>query len=543
MQKITVLLSLLGVLTLTAQEQESAPQLKGVLLVDDVAKVRATPLDPVQGIQCDGVDTTQSNLNSELTSFLSDFSLTASGVKMLCEAIETHYREHQDLRMTVSVPEQNMEDGVVQLVVAQERLGEVHVKDNRYTHPQTLTKWVRLSKQEPINEKTLAQDVGWMNTNPYRSVHVAYQPSERTGTTHVDLVVSDKKNWKLLSGVDNLGTNPIGPLRIFAGVNVNNFIFTDHTLNLQAAASDHYSEYQAYEGQYVIPLPWRNTLRLFGNYKATSPHRTAFPQRHRQTYQASGRYAVPHWFGANPWIDQITFEAGADFKGTNTNVLDEGNPQPAEKKLAYIGQFVGSVNAQRTCESNKITAGLDVIGSPAEMLPNQTDADFNNLRLGATPQYLYSRLALALDQTFAEDWNLFLQGRAQFSLSNLLPSEQFALGGYMTVRGYEERAVNGDNAICGNLEIKTPALPIVGLWYPKFGDSLYLLGFVDAGYAWFRQAVPNVPLNQSLLGVGPGLRYKISSYFSSRLDVGFPLLQLADEAQTPHVHFNAVLSY
>ena len=540
MKKISFLLSLLGSFALTAQETESSSKLKGLLVVDDSLKLRYHKSNQIEGIQLDGVP---GDLEKELSPFLADFSLTTDAMKQLCDAIQSHYRESEDLRVGVTVSEPETEEGVVRLVVNPERLGELKVKDNQYTESDSLKKWVRLSAKDPINEKTLAQDVGWMNSNPFRNVKVEYQPSEKSGVTNVDLIVSDKKNWKVLAGVDNTGTLPIGPLRIFSGFSVNDFIFTDHTLNFQATTADHYSEYQSYTMQYVAPLPWRNTVRVFGSYAGTAPHRASYPQKHRESFQASGRYGIPQWFGVNPWVDQISFEAGFDFKGTNTNILFEDDAAPTQKILAYIGQFTSNLTAVRARAGNKITAGVDLVGSPVQMLPRQTDADYNNLREGATAQYYYSRFLVAVDQKFAGDWKASFQGRGQFSISNLVPSEQFSLGGYSTVRGYQERVVNGDNAVCGNLEIKSPEFRVAGLWLPKVGDSLSFLAFVDSGYAWYREAVSDTPVAQALLGVGPGVRYSVASYFTSRLDVGYPLLKVEKDNGNPHVHFNAIFSY
>jgi len=542
MQKISILFSLLGSIGFAAQEADLSPMLKGVVLVDDTSKVRDKNLSKIEGIQFDGIDA-PNGLKEELTPFLSSLPLTAEGAKELCNAITTHYHINEDLRVAVSIPEQNTSLGVVQLVVKPERVGSLNVKNNQYADAENLTKWVRLSTSDAVNEKTLTQDIGWMNTNPFRSVNIAFQPNERSGATDLDFIVTDKKSWKISTGVDNTGTNPIGPIRIFGKLDVNDFIFTDHTLNLQAMTADHYNELQSYTAQYVAPLPWRNSIRVFGSYSGTAPHRAEFPQKHRENYQASGRYVVPHWFGANIWLDQVTVEAGFDFKGMNTNVLFENDAAPVKKNLAYIGQFTTSVNAVRNQNGGKLTAGVDLVGSPAQMLPHQTDADYSNLRAGATPQYFYSRVSLALDQKLPYSMKMLVQGRGQFSISNLLPAEQFALGGFSTVRGYDERVVNGDNAICGNIEIKAPEFTVAGIWYPKAGDSLTFLGFVDAGYGWYREAVADTPISQTLLGFGPGVRYNVSSYFTSRLDVGFPVLNVVKDSAKPHVHFNAILSY
>ncbi len=539
MQKTTFLFSLLGSFALNAGET----QLKGVLLVNDSSKVRTTDLEAIEGVQFDGVSPPGGDevLAQELLN--SEYPLTTNGAERLCAAIASIYRTHDDLRMSVTMPDQDTSNGVVQFVAAPERLGKLNVKESRYTHPEVLKRWVRLSANDAINEKVLTQDVGWMNTNPFRNVEISYKNADQPGVTDVDLIVKDKGSWKASIGVDNTGTNPIGTTRIFTGLDIGDFIFTDHTLNFQVTAADHYSEYQSYSAQYVAPLPWRNTLRVYGSYSQTKPKREEFPQKNRQSYQANIRYAVPQWFGLNPWADQITYEAGFDFKGTNTNLQFENNPAPVEDKFAYIGQFVGNISALRKREGSKISAGIDLVGSPVRTLPNQTDADFSNLREGAIPRYFYSRLKLAVEQEFFKKWNVFVQGRGQFSPSNLIPSEQFSLGGYSTVRGYEERVVGGDNAVCGNFEIRTPKYSPLSLWLPKVEDSLAVIGFVDAGYAWFNEAVPKTPLDQALLGVGPGLRYSISSYFSSRFDVGFPLMKVEKDSNKPRVHFNAIWSY
>ncbi|MBU6446399.1 MAG: BamA/TamA family outer membrane protein, partial [Verrucomicrobia bacterium] len=535
------LFSLLGSMVFAAAETDS-PLLKGVLLVDESSKVREVGVNQIQGIQFDGVESKE-ELVAELSPFLSDLPLTANGAEALCAAITTYYHDHDDLRVAVTLPDQDTSEGVVQLVIAPERLGKLQVKDSKYTHPDSLKRWVRLSTADVINEKTLAQDLGWMNTNPYRTVTVDYKTSGQPGVTDVDLVVADKKNWKVLTGVENTGNNPIGTTRIYGGVNINNFLFNDHTLTLKATTADHYQEYQSYKGEYVALLPWRNTLKVSGSYSGATPERSPYPQKHRQSFQASTRYEIPQWFGSNIWVDQLTYQAGADFKGTNTNIFFEDDATPVKKELAFIGQFAAGVSALRARESNKITAGIDLIGSPARMLPHQTDADFDNLRQGARPQYFYSKLALALEQKLVSDWNLFVQGRGQFAFAELIPSEQFTLGGYSTVRGYDENVVGGDHAICGNLEVRTPEFTVAGIWLPKFADKLHFLGFVDGGYAWLRKEVAGTPMSQGLASIGPGMRYSVASNFSSRLDLGFPLTNVEKDSGKPHIHFNANLSY
>lgn len=536
----TILFTLIGSLLFASAERESE-QIKGVLLVDETAKIRKADFEKIEGVQFDGVLPPGGNASLAEALISGAFPLTANGAKELCDAIASIYRTESDFRVAVSVPEQDTSSGVVQLVLAPERLGELKVKHSK---PESIKKWVRLSSNDAINEKTLRQDIAWMNTNPFRSVDVAYQKSETPGVTDVDLLVNQKKNWKFSTGVDNTGTMPIGTTRLFAKMDVNDFIFTDHTLSVKAKAADHVSESYTYDAVYTAPLPWRNTLKISGSYSGTDPKREPiYPHKHRESYQASVRYAIPQWFSSNAWIDAITYEAGADFKGTNTNLEYEDDPTPVDKRLTFVGQFVGKVTASRKRGGNKMAADISLVGSPAEMLPHQSAVDFANLRANATAQYIYSRVGLSIEQSLGSYFNLFAQSRGHFSPSILIPSERFSLGGASTVRGYDEKVVSGDNSICSNLELRTRKFAPVKTWAPKVSDALSFVGFVDAGYAWYNEPVVRTPDAEALLGLGTGIRYAVGSYFTSKLDVGFPLKAVQKDSGDPRLHFSAVFSY
>lgn len=474
---------------------------------------------------------------------LSRFPFHADGMQKLSSALADLYRRHDGVKVGVRVAKTLPEEGFVQLVVTPEKLGKIRVAKATYNEPKNLAKWIRLSENGPIDEKLLAKDVAWLNSHPYRSVKTAFQPGEKPGVSDLDLIVEDKKNWKISSGADNTGTQPIGEARFFGKVDVNHFLFPDHTLQIQTTSAKRLKAYQSYFAQYEALLPWRNTLKIFGSYSQSDPKGSPYPRKLKKSYQASLRYGIPYWTEEGSLIDLIKFETGFDFKGTNTNLQFEDDPTPVNPNLAYVGQFLGSLFLEKKGKSNNLSMGADFIGSPARMLSHQSDADFSNLREGATPRYFYTRLALTMTQDLPSGWSLFAKGRGQFSPSELIPSEQFSLGGYSTVRGYEERSAGGDNAICGNFELRFPKTMLIGSLVSKFEDSLQLLCFADGGYAWFNDKLDDAPKGQSLLGVGAGARYEVASYLNARLDIGTPLWKIEKSPDEPRIHLSAIFSY
>jgi len=107
-----------------------------------------------------------------------------------------------------------------------------------------------------------------------------------------------------------------------------------------------------------------------------------------------------------------------------------------------------------------------------------------------------------------------------------MPSESFGIGGYDTVRGYDQRAVNGDDAYLGNIEVRSPP---ISFWQmageSDVQDQLVFLAFLDYGQVLQYSPDSVTSQNWHLMSIGPGLRYNIGPYFSLRFDWGFQLQQ------------------
>jgi hemolysin activation/secretion protein len=106
-----------------------------------------------------------------------------------------------------------------------------------------------------------------------------------------------------------------------------------------------------------------------------------------------------------------------------------------------------------------------------------------------------------------------------------MPTEQYGLGGYNTVRGYDERVANGDNAYVFNVEFRTPPGSIFQIFdIQDVEDKIQFLGFFDYGYVGFHQNLPG-QIGTYLMGAGPGLRYNIDRFVSVQFDWGWQLMK------------------
>ena len=138
--------------------------------------------------------------------------------------------------------------------------------------------------------------------------------------------------------------------------------------------------------------------------------------------------------------------------------------------------------------------------------------------------------------------------RGQVATENLLPSEQYGLGGFDTVRGYKEREINFDDIIIYNFEIYLPYISFSKLLgkSKKPIDKLEFLGFIDAGYGWENNHAAGITKSKGMYSIGPGVRYSIAPYLTCKLDWGFQLESLGSAGLGgPHqrIHFSAIAGF
>jgi hemolysin activation/secretion protein len=106
---------------------------------------------------------------------------------------------------------------------------------------------------------------------------------------------------------------------------------------------------------------------------------------------------------------------------------------------------------------------------------------------------------------------------------NLVPSEQFGLGGSHTVRGYEERTTSGAEGFVISNELRAPSFSPGKFMDKTAKDELQLLGFFDYGQTSNPILLRNEDPHVSLMSAGVGLRYQVSRFLSVRFDFGWQL--------------------
>ncbi len=504
------------------EEQVMIPCLNGIVLIGNASEVKKEGIMHLDGIFVVDVNIPGGAqcLREEISCDFIGKCLTQKRLKELKEAILNYFKTRKMPVVVIQVPEQDVTGGVLQLLVIQGKLGRVCAVGNRWTPSCRLENYIRLQSGGDIDENIVIADLSFMNHNPFRRTDVVYTPGAFPGTTDIELLTEDRRPFRLYLGAENTGVTSTDRNRLLAGFNWGNVFGLDHVFSYQYTASPDFHKFQAHTVQYTAPLPIRHILVAFGGVSFVHPR---IPFEHMRSHgygvQGSTRYNIP-LKPTQSYLHELSF--GFDFKRTNNTVEFSEGPIIFGSNVNLTQLVVGYNGAwERYC--SKTTVDGEFFWSPGKWISDQSNKDFQSLRAFAKNNYVYGKLCLTHIIKILNGYSLSLIGKGQLSSHNLLPSEEFGLGGYESVRGYDEREENADNALLLRAELRTPVWHLIKKANCKPKDELQLLLFFDYALGSSHKRIQKEPSSQYLIGAGPGLRYMITPFLTARVDFGFKL--------------------
>jgi hemolysin activation/secretion protein len=459
--------------------------------------------------------------------------LTRKGLSELVRALVLVCRKSDRPVVDIYAPPQDVSTGVVQLIVLVAKLGKVHTEGNQWFAGDILTRDIRLKPGNEITGQTLLEDMDLLNQNPFRQVDLVYARGDGYGLTDVILRVHDRRPDRVYAGYDDTGNESTGLGRVFVGLNMGDVFNQDQQFSYQYTRSTYFERLQANSASYSIPLPWRNTFEIFGDWALAKTDSENIIDLTGKTWEVGVRYTIPLPM-IGPSYSQ-SFDFGADYKWSNNNLAFGGTQvftSPVNVAQGVLGYTAAMVDSLGTTQG-----ALTGFFSPGGIGDLNHDHDFIVQRAGARTQYEYVQLNITRIERLPADFTSVLAISSQWASTRLLPIDEFGLGGALSVRGYDERIVNGDDGVSAQLEFRTPSRHLL----KSIPDQTQALVFVDAGRDWNNDPIPG-EVNNTLASAGPGLRISIGTHGTLKADYGWQLERLAG-TRRGRPHISAVFSY
>ena len=514
--------------------------LDGIVLVPAERDVRDGGARGVQGILNDGVilpPAVERVFANSLNQPLSLASLDA----MVRDAVIA-YRGSDMPVVDVLVPEQQIQTGVLQLVIIEGRVGNVLVEGNTNSDDNFLRGQISLRKGDVLSESALMQDLAWINKNPFRRVDLIYSPGRDYGSTDVILRTEDVRPFSAYVGYEDSGNELIGQDRFLAGVNWGGPLFfsNENVLSYQYVSDFDFDKLQGHSAVWSSYLPWKHHLTLLGAHVTSDATISVDDQLLAiggENNQGSVRYAIPMPRGGGRYSHEL--ELGFDYKTSNSNLFF--NQLEVFDTTSDILQFGIGYNLVGRDKYGTTRVDTDIFLSPGGLTSQNDDETFRSQRGGADATYAYTRAAIERSNDLPKQFSLVTKLEGQLSSSNLLASETLGAGGFDTVRGYDQRLARGDNGILASVELRTPTLSLTNVsGFSNVRDGLQFLTFYDYGYLQNTDVFEGEPSHLSLGSVGVGLRYQLDSHLSLRLDYGYQVNESGfDDGEDGRVHVGA----
>jgi hemolysin activation/secretion protein len=391
---------------------------------------------------------------------------------------------------------------------------------------------MQLQPQDPIDFAILKSDLNRLSRNPFRSVNVVLERSQTVGDTDIALKVDDRLPLRVYASYDNDGLPVTGRDEYSAGFNWGNVFGLDHQLSYRfitspdlwrnrdrGAGHSNDPRFTAHSLSYLAPLPWGDTLSLFGSYVQQVPdlgpnfdqvgHSLQLEARYQKDLPALGALA-----------QQI--QVGFDYKRSDSNLAFGGTGIYAS--ATNVEQFLLIYDGTYNDGWGQTAVENQLVWSPGGMSDGNSTARFVASGVnGAKAGYVYDNLQVTRVTYLPWQLSSVIRLDGQIAGSELLPSEQLGAGGTGSVRGYDPRTANGSQGLLASLELRSPSYSPLTALGTGVADSGQLLAFFDSGFVSYLHGQTNLPRHATLQSIGFGARYGIGRYLDVSFDYGWQL--------------------
>ena len=479
-----------------------------------------------------------------ITQLLAPFTGKArhfSDVQSAIDALEGAYRARGLNLVRVSLPEQELNQGSVRLVVTETRLRKVQILGNTEFDNANIRRSVPgLVEGQTPQISSISASIRLANENPAKKTTIALQSAPNDDEVDATLQVVEQKPWMAGLTLDNAGSEATGKTQLTAQFQHFNVAGLDHRLSLQYTTTvEQPSRVGVYGLGYHIPLyAWGDALDFYGSFSdvdsGTVSAGTFNLQVRGKGSVLGGRY-THNLARSERYASRVTFSL--EQKAFQNNLGFQGVQLGRDVTLRPFSALYAGDWSHTSGSTNFYLIGV-------RNLPGGDhggEADFSGNRFGASTGYGLLRYGLSHIQQFASGWQVRAVLNGQITRDALVAGEQFGAGGASSVRGYTERTASDDQGHVLNLEVYSPALCSSSV---QSTVQCRLVAFYDAATLSRNQALPGERTNANISSIGLGVRLGVGKYVTAQMDVGQALADSDTQSNgSTRAHLKLNLAY
>jgi hemolysin activation/secretion protein len=438
-------------------------------------------------------------------------------IQQALEALQATYRQRGFLTVLVQLPEQELKNGKVRLIVTEQKIATVTLEGNQFFTDTNIRSSVPALQENMVPDlDQISASLRVANENPAKQTRLSLESGTTANHINAHLKVLDRKPWQLGATLDDTGNDETGDLRVSLRFSHANLFNADHLLTLQYQTSPKQpQDVTILSLGYRMPLySWGDSVDLYAAYTDVD---SGTISAGRVDLDVAGKGQL---FGLHYNLNLKRYGNyehhliwGADYRAFENDVTLDDTPLGADicvhpLSLTYAGKWQSSVATQF-----HLTLVQNIPGGS-----NGSDADFDKARAGASADYRLFKVSAESHIWFGKESRLRLRAHGQYSNEPLVSGEGFGLGGADSVRGFNEREVADDRGFFASAEFYLPDL--VNL-FDKSAARLQPLVFYDAGWLERIDSLPGETSHRDIACFGAGLRMAMGEKLNARLDYAY----------------------
>ena len=437
------------------------------------------------------------------------------------QAIDRLYLDNGYITSGTFIPPQKLQNGIVTIEVVEGKVEAINIQGLDRLNQGYVRSRLKIATKAPLNRDKLLNALQLLQLDPLiENLAAELTAGTRPGSSILELTLQEADHFDLVLSVDNYRAPSVGTDRRQVQLTHRNLLGFGDRINaayINTDGSDSLNDLS-----YTLPVnPYNGTLNFRFSYTDSEIIEEPFDQFDIESENTTYEFTYRQPLLQKPTED---FSIGLTFSRNDSSSTFGGEPfqisrstEPDGKThisaLRFFQEYTTRNATQVIALRSQFSLGIDVFDATIN------DGDVPDSKFVAwrgQAQYL---------KLLSPDITLLLRSDLQFANKALVPTEQFSLGGALSVRGYRQDVLLGDNGLFNSAELRFTILRI-----PRWKANLQLTPFFDFGKVWNSDDI--TLKTNTLVSTGIGLRLQINDYFAARLDYGIPLVDLETNGDT-----------
>jgi hemolysin activation/secretion protein len=490
-----------------------------------------TPQTFIKDIQVEDAHILTPEEIEPITSKYKGRELSLEEMQQVADLITEAYRHKGFITSRAYIPVQSIKDGVLVIKALEARSGVMQIRGNKYFKSERLARNLDVKPGGYFDFSALQRSLVYINEHPDRKAKAVLVPGKEPGTTDIIVNIAERRPFHVGLEYDNYGSRYINRHRFSLVLEHNNLLGFDDLFYLKGQTSPD-SRLVVEQLRYLFPVTPRWDLGL---YAVNSELKLG---KEFESLDAEGFAQIYGIFSSHQFVKTETqdfrLNLGFDYEMVRNKILgtEVSRDDLRIVKAGFDYDFEDPWG--RDILAAEINSGL------GDFWGGSDDKDPNATRSGAGGRFDKGVFTFFRLQPLPRDMALLWKNVAQYSNHNLPASQQFQVGGALSVRGYAPAEHFGDSGIYSAMELSTPICFIPRETLVPFTkrdllyDDLRFVLFYDIATTHLNTPLVGEEENETLRGYGAGLRFNVQDYFTVRCEVGWPNGKKPSDGDSAH---------